>query len=125
MFLYIDPALVVQIDPTTLTVLDVPPYNLISIVCNVTQPQLVNISKQISWEQTSYSETVEILNHNGIDTNITSVGVGSSSSASILSLYATLEGRWQYTCNASIQVPGDPTISSSQAAEVLVKGIHV
>ncbi len=114
-----------EVTPTTLTVLDVPPYDVISITCNVTQPQVVNLSKRISWEQTSPSGAVQILNHNGVDTNITYVGLDQSASTGILSLYATLAGRWRYSCNASIQVPGDPVISYSQTAAVMVKGTSI
>ncbi len=114
-----------EINPITLTVLDVPPYDAISVTCNVTQPQAVNISKRIWWEQTSPSGTVQTLSHNGMDTNITTVGLGIPASSSVLSLRATLAGRWRYACKTSIQVPRDPVISYSQIAEVTVKGTYV
>lgn len=57
-----------------------------------------------------------------MDTSITIIGLDSSTSTSVLSLPATLAGRWRFTCNASIQVPGDPLISYLQTAEVTVKG---
>jgi hypothetical protein len=120
-----DPALVVEVNPATLTVLDVAPFNLISMICSALQPETVNISKRISWEQTSPSGTVLTLSHNGLDTYINDVSYNSSTSTSMLSLYATSEGRWMYTCQASIQVPGDPMVTYSQVAEVTVKGRYV
>lgn len=121
---YLDPTLVVEISPSTLAVLDVVPYSTISVMCNVTQPQAVDVSKRISWKQTSPSGTVQTLNHNGIDINITTDGLDNPTSTSVLSQYVTMAGRWTYTCNVSIQVPGDPIISYSQTAEVTVTGIE-
>ena len=97
---------------------------MILLTCNVTQPQMVNVSKRISWEQVSPSGSVQMLIHSGFDTNITNSGLDRSSNTSILSLYANMAGRWRYTCNASIQVPGDPVIAYSQTAEVTAKGTH-
>ena len=113
-----------DINPTTITVLDVSPFDVILLVCNVTQPsQVVNITTRILWTQTSSSGMVQMLNHNGVDTNITNASLSNSMSTSTLSLYATMAGRWRFTCNASMQVPGDPVISFSQTSEVTVKGV--
>ena len=114
-----------QTNPTTLTTLDIPPFNAITLTCNVAQPQMINISKRISWVQTSPSGRVQTLTHNGIDTNITSNGLDNPTSSSTLSVYATLAGRWTFTCNASIEVPEDPVISYSQSIEVTVKGMSI
>lgn len=114
--------MVVELNTTRITVLDVAPYNFISLICDVTRPQTVNIVKRISWKQTSPSGTVQTLSHNGISTNVTNVGLADPSSTSELSLYVTSAGTWQYMCNASIQVPGDPAISYEQTAEVIAMG---
>ena len=119
------PTLAININPTTLTVLDVSPYNVISINCNVTQPPVVTISKTITWRQTSPSGVVQALSHDGTSTNITNSGLENSASTSQLSVYATAAGRWRYMCNASLSIPGDPVISYSQTAEVRVKGMHI
>ena len=116
------PTLVIEVNPTTLTVLDVSPYNTILIGCNVTQPLTVTTSKTINWMQTSPSEVVETLNHNGVSLNITTTGIEDSESTSRLSLYAPTAGTWRYTCSASIQTPGDPVITYSQTAQVTIKG---
>lgn len=119
---FIGPSLVIEINPTTLTVLDVSPYNTILIDCSVTQPQSVTTLNTIAWKQTSPSEIVQTLNHDGISTNITTTGLENSTSTSQLSVYASAAGRWRYTCSASLFVPGDPVISYSQTAEATVKG---
>ena len=92
------------------------------MVCNATRPRAVNVVQSISWQQTSPFGVIQILSHDGISTNITSLGLDDPASTSILSLYATSAGRWQYTCNVSLQVPGDPTISNLQSTEAIVKG---
>lgn len=114
----------VEISPITQTVLGVTPYNFIILVCNVTQPTVVNISKRILWEQVSPSGLTLALRHDGMTTNITNVGVDRSTSSSVLTLLANSAGRWTYRCNSSIEIPGDPIISYSQVAEVIVKGTY-
>lgn len=121
-YLVPDPTLVVLIDPVTLTVLDTPPYNLISVMCSVTQPPDVTVSKRISWQQTSPSGAVQALSHDGLNTNITDISLESAASTSTLSLYPTMAGLWKYTCRASIQIPGDSAISYAQNVSVNVKG---
>ena len=108
---------------TSQTVLDVTPYNVIVIMCNVTQPIVVNISKRILWEQVSPSGLTLALRHDGTITNITNIGVDRSTSSSVLTLLASSAGRWIYRCNSSIEIPGDPIIAYSQVAEVVEKGI--
>ena len=112
----------VEVSPSTSTLLDVTPYNLILIDCNVTQPLAVTTSKTIAWRQTSPDGVVQALNHDGISTNITMTGLDNSASTSRLSMYATAVGHWRYTCSANLLVPGDPVISYSQTAVVIVKG---
>lgn len=120
---HLDPVLTVELYPTTLTVLDTSSYDTVILTCYVTQPQAVSVPKRIWWEQTSSSGTVQILSQNGINTNITTTGLESPASSSMLYLYASLPGRWRYTCKSSIQIPRDPVISYSQTTEVTVKGM--
>ena len=119
---FLGPTLIVDINPTTLTVLDIPPYNVILIDCNVSQPISVTTPKTISWIQTSPYEVVQSLVHDGGNTNITSVGIDNPASSSRLSVYTIAAGRWRYTCSSSLPAPGDPVISYSQTAQVTIKG---
>ena len=112
----------VEINPTTITVLDVSPYNKIVIDCSVTQPRAVNISKMVNWSYTSPSGVRQMLNHDGVRVNISTVSIESSRSTSRVSAYATVAGRWTFMCTGSLRVPGDPVISYSQTAEVITKG---
>lgn len=117
-----DPPLVIELDPPIVTALDVSPYNMISIVCNVTQPGALILTKEITWKGTSPSGRTQHLNHTGADMNITNVGLEDSSSISMLSVYTTSAGTWRFTCIASLDVPSDPLISLSETATATVKG---
>ena len=119
---FLDPALTVEVSPSSSTLLDVTPYNLVLIDCNVAQPLGVTTSKNIVWRQTSPAGVVQTLNHDGVGTNITFTGLDNSATTSRLSVYATAAGRWRYTCSANLHLPGDPVISYSQTAVVIVKG---
>ena len=120
--IFLDPTLTVEVSPSTSTLLDVTPYNLIMIDCDVTQPLAVTTSKTITWREISPSGMVQTLNHDGIGTNITMTGPDNSATTSRLSVYATAAGRWRYTCSANLHIPGDPLMSYSQTAVVIVKG---
>lgn len=120
--IFLDPNLTVEVTPSTLTLLDVTPYNLILIDCNVTQPLAVTTSKTVAWRQISPSGMVLTLNQDGVGTNITMTRLDNSATTSQLSMYANTAGRWRYTCSANFLVPGDPVISYSQTAIVIVKG---
>lgn len=109
------------VGPITQTVLNVAPYDVVSILCNVTQPQEVTVTKTVSWLQTSPSGVTQTLTHNGV-TTISNRDLNGPSSSSVLSLQASTAGRWSYTCMSSLQIPGDPVITYSQTAEVIVKG---
>ena len=114
--------MVIELDPPIVTALDVSPYNMISIVCNVTQPAALILTKEITWKGTSPSWGTQDLNHTGTDMNITNIGLEDSSSISILSVYTTSAGTWRFTCIASLDVPSDPLISLSETATATVKG---
>lgn len=117
-----DPPLVIELQPPIITALDVYPYNIISIVCNVTQPAAVTLTKEIMWKQTSPSRGIQTLNHTGVNVNITNAGLEDSLSTSMLSVYTSSSGTWRFTCIASLDVPSDPLISLSETATATVKG---
>ena len=110
-------------DPPFITLLDVSPYNIILLVCNVTQPEAVTLTKKIVWKEVSPSGGVQILlNDTKSHTNITYDNLEDSSSISTLSMHTASAGTWRFTCNASLDVPGDPLIVQSETAIITVKG---
>ena len=118
----IDPSLIIQIDPPFTTLLNVSPYNIILLACNVSQPEAVTVTKKIVWKEVSPSGRVQILNDTKSHTNITYNSLEDSLSISTLSTHTTSAGTWRFTCNASLDVPGDPLIVHSETAIITVKG---
>lgn len=109
-------------DPPFTTLLDISPYNIILLACNVTQPKAVTLTKKIIWKEVSPSGGVQILNGTKSHINITYDSLEDSSSISTLSTHAASAGTWRFTCNASLDVPGDPLIVQSETAIITVKG---
>jgi hypothetical protein len=109
-------------DPPFTILLDVSPYNIILLVCNVTQPEAVILTKKIVWKEVSPSGRVQVLNDTKPHTNITYNGIELSSSISILSMHAASAGTWRFICISSLDVPGDPLIVQSETAIITVKG---
>ena len=109
-------------DPPFTTLLDISPYNIILLACNVTQPEAVTLTKKIIWKEVSPSGGVQILNDTKSHTNIAYDSLEDSSSISTLSTHTASAGTWRFTCNASLDVPGDPLIVQSETAIITVKG---
>ena len=91
----------VQVQPSMITVLDVPPYNTFSIACTATFPANTTTNKQFVWRQGS-SGTSSVLT-TGPGVNVTNLDLTSQTSTSILSVSATLSGSFYYTCEVTVQ----------------------
>ena len=109
-------------DPSILTVLDISPYNIVLIHCNITQPETVTLTKSVMWKRTSPSGRVQTLNNTGTNTNITHYDLEDTSSLSVLSVYIESAGTWRFTCIASVDVSDDPLVLHSETATVTAKG---
>ena len=112
------PVLSVEVTPGAITVLDVSPYNLFSLLCTATQPSSITVSKTITWSETYSGFT---LSDNGDTVNITTTDLGNTTT-SILSVRANESGALLFACNAKLEVSGDPVVMQSQAAGVTVRG---
>lgn len=119
---FLDPPLDIEMDPPFIAALDVSPFNIIFLTCNVTQPEAVTLTKQIAWIETSPSGRLRTLNDTGSITNITYAGLEDAFSVSTLSMYTTSAGTWRFKCIASLDVPGDPLIIQSETAIITVNG---
>ena len=116
------PTLEVVITPTSVTVLDVAPYNIFVLTCTATQPSSVSVTKTIEWRETRNGVTEAIIADNS-SANITNNDLGSPTSTSHLSVRLNDAGDRVISCTAILQVPEDPAVSLSASAEVTVKGI--
>ena len=113
------PTIGVDVTPTSATLLDVFPYNVFTITCNVTQPEAVTVEKTIMWSWILPSGMMQNID---LNSNITNVRLENSTSTSELSVSTSSAGQWQFICTSNLKVPGDPVISSSATAEATVKG---
>ena len=124
--LYLDPVLTVLISPLTQTILDVIPHNKFSLLCNASSSMLdVSTMKSVAWTLETQNGPSQPLFHNGLSINITDYSLDSSSSASVLSAYGVSAGFWDYMCQFSFQVLGDPPVQSTQSSEIVVKGQYL
>ena len=121
--LCLDPILTVLISPLTQTILDVMPHNKLSLLCNASSSILdIAATKSVAWTLETQNGPSQPLFHNGLSTNITDYNLDSYSSASVLSAYGVSAGTWNYMCQFSFQVLGDPPVQSTQSSEIVVKG---
>ena len=104
--------LIVQVQPSVLTVLDVAPYNVFSIVCTATVPSNVTSTKQFVWR----TGDTNLMTDAG--TAITSLYLNNATSTSVLTTNATISGTIPYTCDVTAI-----SSQSSATATVIVNGI--
>ena len=122
--MYIAPTLEVTVTPTSVTVLDVAPYNTFIFACTATQPSSVTFGKAIEWRET-VNEVTETIVGNGNSINITTTSLNSSTTTTILSVTTATVAENVISCVASLQVPEDPLISQSTSVQVTVRGMLV
>ena len=104
--------LIVQVQPTEVTVLDASPYNRFSLVCTASVPANVTSIKQFVWRTGGTSLT------SGAGTTISSINLNSPVSTSTLSTNASSPGIFSYSCDVTVS-----TAQSSAIATVTVNGM--
>ena len=100
-----------QVQPSTVTVLDVAPYNTFSLVCTAAIPTNVTAVKQFMWQRGS----TDLMT--GVGTNITTLNLNNATSTSVLTINATTAGSFAYTCNVTFL-----SSRSTATVNVVVKG---
>ena len=103
--------LVVQVQPTTVSVLDPAPYNTFSIVCTAAVPTSVTAAKQFVWRVGSTNLT------SGAGVSITTLDLSNGTSTSVLTTNASAPGSFPYTCEVTVS-----SSQSSATATVTVNG---
>lgn len=107
----------VQVQPSMITVLDVPPYNTFAIACTATFPASINTNKQFTWRQGSSGSSSVVMTDSGY--NITSLDLNNQTSTSILMVDAMQSGSFYYTCEVTVQ-----STQTSATSFVTVNGNH-
>lgn len=110
--------LIVQTEPTSVTVLDAAPYNTFSIVCTASLPANVTATKSFVW-RLGPSGTGTVLTSSE-DTSITTLNLGSATSTSVLTTNASSPGLSVYTCDVTVL-----SSLSSAATTVVVNGMSI
>lgn len=92
------PGLIVEAQPSTITVLDTAPYNTFSLVCTATLPPNVTAVKQFIWNrQDSSGSSTNFTSSAG--TTITDLNLNSATSTSVLTTNVTTSGLFLFTCD--------------------------
>lgn len=120
----------VTVSPTIITILDIHPYNLFSISCDVWSPKEVVSPKRILWRTTQRGSdqlsTVigsNIPNMTVVDEDIpVMVKDGGHVLRSTVSGNLRMSGEYHFCCDGFIEIPEDVGPSVKSEAIVIVKG---
>ena len=111
-----EPSLSVTVEPTTILVLDVAPYNVFTITCTGALSNNISATKTFNWRrQSAGSETP--VTHNGVTTIIQNSDLADAISTSVLTAREYSAGTVTYTCESSVLEETD-----LDTATVVVKG---
>ena len=110
--------LIVQTEPSTVTVLDAAPYNTFSIVCTASVPANVTTTKSFVWRRGPSGTGTVLTSSEG--TSITTLNLGSATSTSVLTTNASSPGSFVYTCDVTVL-----SSLSSAATTVVVNGMSI
>ena len=114
------PPLTVDVQPSSVTILDASPYNTFTLICTASLPTGVSTTKTFEWMR-SQGGVETTLTHNGNTIVITNQDLASPTSTGILTTSSeTTAGTAGYTCTAAAF-----GISASDNATVLVEGQNI
>jgi len=90
------------IDPGSVNILDIAPYNTFTLMCTATVPSNVTGAKSFEWRKSdSSSDAYEMLVPNE-DITIINLNVENTTSASILVARQNVSGSFSYVCTATV-----------------------
>ena len=92
--------LIVQVQPSMVTVLDSAPYNTFSIVCTATVPTNLTTVKRFTWRMGSSGSGTNLTSGDG--TTITTLNLNNATSTSVLTTRVTTPGSFPYTCDVTV-----------------------
>ena len=110
--------LIVQTEPSTVTVLDATPYNSFSIVCSASVPTNVTATKTFVWRRGPSGTGTVLSSSEG--TTITTLNPGNALSTSVLTTNVSTPGSFTYTCDVTVL-----SSLSSAATTVVVNGMSI
>ena len=117
-YLYAELEFSVNIEPSTISILNAVLYNSFSIVCTATIPENVTAVKSFVWRKGS-SGTGTVLSNSDIGISITTLNADEAVSTSVLTTSETIPGSYLYTCDVTVL-----SYPSSATANIVVNGMH-
>ena len=108
-----------NIEPSTITVLNTTSYNSFSIICTATIPANVTAVKSFVWRK-GPSGTGIVLSNSDEGISITTLNVDEAVSTSVLTTNETTPGSYLYTCDVTVL-----SYPSSATANVIVNGRQI
>lgn len=118
MYLYTELEFSVNIEPSTVTVLNATLYNSFSIVCTATIPANITAVKSFVWRK-GPSGTGTVLSNSDEGISITTLNADEAMSTSVLTTSETTPGSYLYTCDVTVL-----SYPSSATANVIVNGMQ-
>ena len=109
----------VNIEPSTITVLNTTSYNSFSIICTATIPANVTAVKSFVWRK-GPSGTGIVLSNSDEGISITTLNADEAVSTSVLTTNETTPGSYLYTCDVTVL-----SYPSSATANVIVNGRQI
>ena len=117
MYLYSELEFSVNVEPSTITIVNAASHNSFSIVCTATIPANITAVKSFVWRKgPSGIGTILSNSDNGI--SITTLNADDAMSTSVLTTSETTPGSYLYTCDVTVL-----SHPSSATANVIVNGM--
>lgn len=105
-----------EVQPSTVTVLDAAPYNRFSLVCTAVVPMNLTAMKQFVWRRGLSGSGMTLTA--SAETTITTLSLSYETSTSVLTTSVTTSGFLSYTCDVTVL-----SSLSSATATVTVNGM--
>ena len=108
-------SVIVTVNPGSVNILDIAPYNTFTLTCTATVPSNVSGTKSFEWRRgAAGSDANELLAPNE-DVTIINLNVENTTSASILVANQNVSGSFTYVCTTTVTA-GTGTASSTVLA---------
>ena len=116
MLFYLDPVVMVTVTPSASRVLDTPPYNNLSLTCEVLAPSNLRVKPDLIWKLDGKAI-------NRTDHMISGINITQNKTRSELVITGlTSSGDYEYRCVAALHIGSDPVREYSTATVITVSG---
>lgn len=114
-----DPIITATVTPTSYSGKDVQPFNTFSLTCTAMKPSSVIPSLQLNW----YHDGMQLDSSvSGITITEQDMNNGMEKSSVLSVTSASAQSSGSYTCNVTVSIPVSNTLTTNQAAIVIIAG---